>query len=105
MRERMLAGELYIANDSQLVQDFTRAQILTHRLNAMNPHDADYQAVLIELLGGFGEVRSRRGSGAKSGNQLVPSSSMTTCGSEVASSSVLASPLARTPWLGRVQWS
>jgi len=56
MRERMLAGELYIADDPQLARDADRAMALTHRLNTMDPIDGTGRRdVLIELLGAFGE--------------------------------------------------
>jgi maltose O-acetyltransferase len=56
MRERMLAGELYIADDPELARDSVRAQRLTHRLNTMDPGDhAGRRALLVELLGAFGE--------------------------------------------------
>jgi maltose O-acetyltransferase len=56
MRERMLAGELYVADDPELARDSSRARALTHRLNMMDPADGTgHRAVLLELLGGFGE--------------------------------------------------
>ena len=56
MRERMLAGEPYIADDPELTRDARRAQALTHRLNTADPTDGDLRrALLTELLGGFGE--------------------------------------------------
>jgi len=56
MRERMLAGELYIADDPELARDAERAMTLTHRLNTMDPVDGDARrALLTELLGAFGE--------------------------------------------------
>ncbi|AGZ38688.1 putative sugar acetyltransferase [Actinoplanes friuliensis DSM 7358] len=56
MRERMLAGDLYIADDPELARDAARAQALSHRLNTLDPtDDAARRAVLTELLGGFGE--------------------------------------------------
>jgi maltose O-acetyltransferase len=55
MRERMLAGELYIADDPDLARDAERAMALTHRLNAMDPNDAAARRVILtELLGAFG---------------------------------------------------
>ncbi|MFI7602746.1 sugar O-acetyltransferase [Actinoplanes sp. NPDC049681] len=55
MRDRMLAGELYIADDPELFRDMERATTLSHRLNTMDPTDvAGRRAVLTELLGGFG---------------------------------------------------
>lgn len=41
MRERMLAGELYIADDPQLAVDSRRAMALMHRLNTTDPTDND----------------------------------------------------------------
>lgn len=56
MRERMLAGELYLAQDPQLAADDARAQGLTHRINTTDPTDhATLRALMTELLGGFGE--------------------------------------------------
>ncbi len=56
MRERMVAGELYLADDVQLAGEAARAQRLTHRYNTMDPTDDEGMlAVLVELLGAFGE--------------------------------------------------
>lgn len=61
MRERMLAGELYIADDPQLGEQSRRAQQLAHRYNTIDPTDADARrAIMEDLLGAFGpdsEVR------------------------------------------------
>ncbi|WP_369137895.1 sugar O-acetyltransferase [Modestobacter versicolor] len=55
MRDRMLAGDPYIADDPQLAADSTRAQSLTHRYNTMDPTDgAARRALLEELLDAFG---------------------------------------------------
>jgi maltose O-acetyltransferase len=55
MRDRMLAGDPYVADDSQIAADSTRAQQLTHRYNTMDPSDGSVRrAVLEELLGAFG---------------------------------------------------
>jgi maltose O-acetyltransferase len=55
MRERMLAGDLYIADDPELARDLERAEQLSHRFNTMDPaRGADRRAVLSELLGGLG---------------------------------------------------
>ena len=54
MRERMLAGELYIADDPDLVQASHRARELTHRVNSLEPQ-GDLRTLLVELLGAFGE--------------------------------------------------
>jgi Maltose acetyltransferase len=37
MWQRMLAGELYIADDPELARDAMRARTLTHRMNKMTP--------------------------------------------------------------------
>jgi maltose O-acetyltransferase len=56
MRERMLANDLYLADDPQIAADSERMLSLTHRLNAMDPTDrAALREVLTELLGAFGE--------------------------------------------------
>jgi len=56
MRERMLAGELYIADDPELARDLDRAMSLSHRLNSADPTDAaTRRKLLTELLGAFGE--------------------------------------------------
>ncbi len=55
MRERMLAGDMYIAHDPDLAEASQRALRLTHRVNSMDPTDgAGRNALLVELLGGFG---------------------------------------------------
>ena len=56
MRERMLAGELYIADDPELALDSLRAQRLTHQINTMDSTDHQRRRELLtELLGAFGE--------------------------------------------------
>ena len=56
MRERMLAGDLYIADDPELAQDSARARALAQRFNTMDPNDSSgCRSVLVELLGAFGE--------------------------------------------------
>jgi maltose O-acetyltransferase len=56
MRELMLAGELYIADDPALAEDARRAMDLTHRINTADPNDADLRRTLLTaLLGAFGE--------------------------------------------------
>jgi maltose O-acetyltransferase len=56
MRARMLAGDLYIADDPELERDAARAGALTHQHNTMDPNDLDgRRAVLTELLGAYGE--------------------------------------------------
>ena len=56
MRERMLAGDLYIADDPQLAVESRRAAALLHRFNTSDPSDPDARrAVLRELLGSLGQ--------------------------------------------------
>jgi maltose O-acetyltransferase len=56
MRERMLAGQPYLADDPELARDSARAMDLTHRLNGSHPADAvGRRALLEELLGALGE--------------------------------------------------
>ena len=56
MRDRMLAGDLYRADDPGLADDMARAQRRTQRLDALDPADgAGRRALLTELLGAFGE--------------------------------------------------
>ena len=56
MRDRMLAGDAYIADDPDLRRENLRAQTLTHRYNALDPADAEARrALLTDLLGAFGE--------------------------------------------------
>jgi maltose O-acetyltransferase len=56
MRERMLGGELYIADDPEIARDSDRAQRLTHLINTIDPTDHDRRRELLtELLGAFGE--------------------------------------------------
>ena len=57
MRERMLAGELYIADDPELTEQSTRARRLTHRLQHVRSfrHRRAFRAILTELLALFGE--------------------------------------------------
>lgn len=55
MRDRMLAGEMYVADDPVLAEESRRAQRLTHRINTMDPNDGGRRDLLVELLGAFGE--------------------------------------------------
>ncbi len=56
MRERMLAGEPYIADDPEIARDSQRAMRLTHAINLTDPTDGDtLRALFTELLGEFGE--------------------------------------------------
>ena len=55
-RERMLAGELYIADDPELAAEMQRAARLTRRFNTGDPSDLQAQAAILrELLGSLGE--------------------------------------------------
>lgn len=55
MRERMVAGDMYIADDPVLAEESGRATSLTHRINTADPNDHDgRRALLTELLGAFG---------------------------------------------------
>lgn len=56
MKDRMLRGELYIADDADLAADFARAQALLARYNGTahaEQHERD--EILVELLGDVGE--------------------------------------------------
>ncbi|SBT51022.1 sugar O-acetyltransferase [Micromonospora narathiwatensis] len=56
MRERMLAGELYIADDPEIIADLERAARLTERFNTSSADDPQGRlAALRELLGSLGE--------------------------------------------------
>ena len=56
MRDRMQAGDLYIADDPQLEADSLRAASLSDQYNRLSPQDPDAAAPLLaELLGGIGE--------------------------------------------------
>ena len=56
MRERMLAGDPYIADDPDLAAESIRARVLCHRLGQLSP-DArlERRELLVELLGAIGE--------------------------------------------------
>jgi maltose O-acetyltransferase len=55
-RERMLAGDLYIADDPELAAESRRAAKLTQLFNASDPADPQARlAVLRELVGSLGE--------------------------------------------------
>ncbi|MCW2583553.1 MAG: Maltose acetyltransferase [Klenkia sp.] len=55
MRERMLAGDAYVADDPDLARENARAQSLAHRYNGLDPADVDARrALLTDLLGAFG---------------------------------------------------
>jgi maltose O-acetyltransferase len=53
-RERMLAGELYIADDPQLAEDYQRAMRVMEEFNRA-PASGDRRELLEELLGAIGE--------------------------------------------------
>lgn len=56
MKERMLSGDLYQADDPELSDDAARAQALTYELNSLPPTDSASRAKLLgQLLGSFGE--------------------------------------------------
>jgi maltose O-acetyltransferase len=56
MRERMLAGEPYIANEPEIIADLDRAARLTERFNTSPAADPESRlAALRELLGELGE--------------------------------------------------
>jgi maltose O-acetyltransferase len=56
MRERMLAGELYLADDPVLAQEQARAARLLDRFNQTGVDDgAERHGLLVELLGQLGE--------------------------------------------------
>ncbi|WP_308167180.1 sugar O-acetyltransferase [Nocardioides daeguensis] len=55
-KERMLAGELYLADDPELIADHVRAQELTEAYNATGVRErARRGEILRELLGALGE--------------------------------------------------
>ena len=54
-KQRMLDGDLYIADDPELKADALRAWRLQDRFNSMAPDDPGARAVLEELLGSIGE--------------------------------------------------
>lgn len=56
MRERMLAGEPYIADDPEILRDSQRALRLTHAINQTDPTDGEtLRGLYSELLGSYGE--------------------------------------------------
>lgn len=55
-KQRLLAGESYLADDPELLADRYCCRLATERLNATGvSDDATRQAILRELLGGLGE--------------------------------------------------
>ena len=55
MKDRMRRGELYIADDPELVADHARAQALLARYNATAHGDPERPGLLAQLLGEVGE--------------------------------------------------
>lgn len=56
MKDRMLRGELYIADDEEPAADYARGQDLVARYNATAHAEQDVRdAILVELLGQVGE--------------------------------------------------
>ena len=54
-KERMLRGELYVADDPELWEDFRRGRLLAERFNALSATEVDEARRLLgELLGRFG---------------------------------------------------
>lgn len=54
-KQRMLAGELYIADDPELAEDHLRAMTLQEAFNASSAADSEGRAALLkELLGSIG---------------------------------------------------
>jgi maltose O-acetyltransferase len=54
-RERMLAGDLYLADDPVLEQERQRAALLTKEYNDSSPTAVTRLRILSDLLGSFGE--------------------------------------------------
>ncbi len=55
-RERMLAGDLYVAEDPELARELRRATRLADEFNALAPRDPDAaREILASLLGGLGD--------------------------------------------------
>ena len=95
MRDRMLRGQLYIADDADLVADFARAQELLDRFNGtLHAEQGLRDAILRELIGELGDgVHVRRpfrceygtrisiGAGTRSRNRFNPSRSSEDTGS------------------------
>jgi maltose O-acetyltransferase len=56
MKDRMLRGELYIADDPALAADYGRAQELLDRYNAtLHTQQLERDAILLRLLGSLGD--------------------------------------------------
>ena len=55
MKDRMLAGELYLSDDPELVADKQRCALLVQQYNATSPTEEDHRKELLaQLLGGIG---------------------------------------------------
>jgi maltose O-acetyltransferase len=55
-RERMLAGDLYVADDPVLAEEALRAATLTQEFNRSSPSDpSERRRILVDLLGSLGE--------------------------------------------------
>src|SRR3954463_13191200 len=56
MRERMLAGDLYVADDPVLAEESRRAMALTESFNRSRASDpAERRRLLTELFGAYGD--------------------------------------------------
>jgi maltose O-acetyltransferase len=56
MKDRMLRGELYLADDAELIADMARAQAVLARFNATGHDEREEQDRLLrDLLGGVGD--------------------------------------------------
>lgn len=56
MRERMLAGEPYLADDPEIARDSRRAMSLTHAINGSDPTEGEtIRGLFAELLGEYGD--------------------------------------------------
>ena len=53
-RERMLAGDLYIADDPELIQESLQAQTLLKAFNDSSPEPEGRRRLLLDLLGSLG---------------------------------------------------
>src|SRR5690349_7727896 len=61
MRDRMLAGDLYQADDPAIVADSLRARTLTDEFNRTRAAEPEEQRrILVELLGAYGEASEIR---------------------------------------------
>ena len=78
-RERMLAGDLYIADDPELARDSLRAMRLVEAYNSSPADDPDARRRIL------GELLARSGRGARSVRRSTATTA-TTCGSAPGSS-------------------